>query len=447
MRPRLLTSLVLAGAAAFAAASCSIAIDPDVGSGLGAPCDSDEECQASSCIDGLCAVACGADTGCPGGTTCASGSCQLPLGVVFLYPYDVDQDETSRSFDQSRDALEAELGYVRTEGAVVGPLASEAVTRAELVDAGQQVIVSTSAQHAQAFEEFAADNPELTVVALGGRASGPNYVPFDVRTYQAYYLAGLAAGEYSSTRYVGMIASVVTPKIVAAVNAFALGAQAARPEPITVYLRWLGEPHDTQPKVNGETRERRYTDDLIGRGADVIAHTLDNSIPLYTVADRIAQGSTLYGIGANVPEACSALPAGRCLGTTWFNWAPLLAGVLEGAHRFELDPRPIYAGIEVSNADSPIGFTVGEGLQGGTSLAAELDAARALLASEEGVGSIFDGPIRSTGQCEAETGQPMCVAEGERLSDEGLRTMCWLVEGIVDETGAVAMVPNEGDCE
>jgi hypothetical protein len=81
----------------------------------------------------------------------------------------------------------------------------------------------------------------------------------------------------------------------------------------------------------------------------------------------------------------------------------------------------------------------------------ELDAVRAELATEQGVGSIFDGPLRSTGQCEDRRRCTICVAAGERLGEGALENMCWLVEGAIafDATlgeDVPALVPPEGDC-
>ncbi len=430
----------------LALAACTIAVEPDIGSGLGASCSFDDQCQASSCIDGVCAVRCGDTSGCPGGTVCAVGVCHLPLSAAYVFPYDVAQDEIGRSIDLGRVAADEQLGYVESSREVPFSLSSEAVARAEQLAAeGVSVVITGSAHYASAFTAFAESTPEVTVLSYQGTESRENLVPFDARTYQAYYLAGIVAGRYSTTRRIGILGSMSSPPIVASINAFALGAQSVGGDPITVEVRWLGEPHDTEPKVNGKSREWRFTVAMIEGGADVIAHTLDNSVPLYALAAAVEDGADAFAIGANVLEACEAAPAGRCLGTTFFRWGPLLAGLLDVVHKQGELPGSILAGMQPSELDSPIGFVVPSGLSGGTALANDLEEVRQELAADDGVGRVFDGPIVSTGQCE-EAGMDPCVPVGARVSDAQLASMCWFVQGVVDELGQPARVPEEDGC-
>ncbi|NUP10100.1 MAG: BMP family ABC transporter substrate-binding protein [Polyangiaceae bacterium] len=435
--------------AVSALAACTIVVDPDPGAGLGESCDRDEQCQASSCIDGLCAVRCGDSGGCPGGTVCAEGICHLPLAVAYVFPFDLTQDQIGRSLDEGRIEADARLGYVESTSDVGAALPGDALQVAtDRVNEGAGVVVSTSALHADVFAAFAAETPDVTVLSYQGKPGSENLVAFDARTYQAYYLAGVAAGKYTTSRRIGILGSIVSPAIVANINAFALGAKSVEgASPITIELRWIGEPHDTQPKVDGHPREWHFTRAMVAdNGCDVVAHTLDNSVPLYAIADLATEGMTAYAIGANLQDACSAAPAGRCLGSTFFRWGPLLSSVLDQIHRFEDLPPVVLGGIAVSNETSPIGFDVPADLSGGVSLANDLEALRAALAVEAGVGPIFDGPITSTGQCEEALGTSPCVAEGARLSDEGLASMCWLVQGIVDNAGVPARVPAEDGC-
>lgn len=428
-------------------AACGLIVDTDVGAGLGTRCFDDDQCQGSRCIDSVCAIACGDASGCPGGTHCASGSCQLPLATVFLYPFDPAQDDTAQSFEDARTVIDEELPYVESEDDVGYELASDAVARATELDAsGVDALIATSELYASAFTGWAPEHPSTLVLVHQGNTTAANLVPFGARTYQAYFLAGVAAGRFSGTGRVCMIGSVASPYVLASINAFALGVQREIVEPPPVLeLRWLGESHDTQPKVNGETRERRYTREMVEAGCDVVAHTLDNNIVLRTAAELIDDGADLYAVGANVEDTCDALPSGRCLGATFFHWAPLLAPVLDDFHRQRLEPGLRLGRMLVDENDSVVDFAVGAGLSGGVGLASDLDDLRAAIAGEDGVGPVFAGPIESA-SCEAQTGNVPCVADGARLDDAGLATMCWLVDGVVDEAGAPAVIPANAPC-
>jgi basic membrane protein A and related proteins len=430
------------------AVACTSIVDWSVGAGIGAPCSSDEQCQGSSCIDDICASPCEPDGSCPGGTVCADRVCQVPSSVAFLLPGPVGQEDLSYSFELARQELEISLRYVSTSLEDELFLSSEAATAAQsAIASGHGVVVGARPAYGPAFAELADQNPEVSVLVHGARVTRPNLVAFDVRAYQGTYLAGIAAARKTSSRRLCFVASAVTPSVVARVNGFVIGARSVDPS-IVVEVSWIGDWHDTQPPVNGQTRERLETLAMLGRGCDVVAHSLDNNIPVSTVGQQAPPG--VFVIGANVETACELAP-GRCLGTLVFRWAPILEELVDDAHRARLTGgRRIY-GIRVSDTDSPMSFRVPSNLVGAQSISAELDAVRAQLATEQGVGSVFDGPLRSTGQCEALSGDSICVAEGERVAEGELADMCWLVDGAIAFDASLtldvpALVPAEGDC-
>lgn len=429
-------------------ASCERFADGKIGSGLGTACTADASCQASSCVDGVCVIPCPTDPGesCPDGTVCAGEHCHVPLAVGFIYPGQIAQEEYTLSFDRGRADVKDSLAYASVaylEDVASAPALNDAASTFLAQD--RFVMVGVSPGYGPLLADFAAQHPEATLFVAGSRETRDNLVAFDARTYQAYYLAGIAAGSKSTSRRLGMIGSTFSPATVAAINGFALGARSVDPT-IVVELVWIGAPHDAEPPVQGKSRERVFTESLIANGADVIAHTLDNNIPVYTVAE---DASPVLAIGANVSDVCSIKPS-RCLGAIYYNWGPLLVSLLEGYHRQSLPPsRAVLEGIRVSNTESVVGFLLSSGILGAPAIQLALDGALTGLASDEGVGRVFDGPIQSTGQCEAQKGVAMCVADGERLDDAGLFGMCWLVQGVVERPGGVdvpAMVPALGDC-
>lgn len=442
----------LFGAAALFAtlvASCEEFASNQIGRGIGTACSTDDECQASSCVAGICTIPCPeeAGTACPPGTTCAADTCQIPLAVGFIYPGQIAQEEYTLSFDRGRDEVKSALPYA-TLAYVEDVTSVAAVYDAAdtFLSQGRSVIVGVAPAYGPELKAFADAHPESTVFVTGARETADNLVSFDTRTYQAYYLAGIAAARKTTSHRLGMIGSTYTPATIASINAFALGARSVDATNV-VELKWIGAPHDMEPKVQGKSRERIFTEDLIASGADVIAHTLDNNIPVYTVAEQAS--STVVAIGANVSDVCEIKPS-RCLGAVYFNWGPLLVSLLDGQHHQSLPPgRKVLASIGVSPAESPFGFLLSDGILGAPAIQQALDASLTALASDDGVGRVFEGPIQSTGQCEMKTGTPVCVPEGSRLDDAGLFDMCWLVQGIVDRSGGTdvpAVVPALGDC-
>jgi basic membrane lipoprotein Med (substrate-binding protein (PBP1-ABC) superfamily) len=425
--------------------ACENFVSSEVGEGIGAPCQRDSQCQASTCMDGICAIPC--PDKCPSGTLCASGICQLPLNAGFMYPGFVMSEDYSSSFDRGRDAAKDSLPYSSlsfAENITLGSEANDAAT--SFLKQGRNVIVGASSIYGPMLSDFADQNPDATVLVAFSRVTRENLIDFETRTYEAYYLAGVAAATKSTSGRLGMIGSTYSPPTVASINGFALGAQSVNPAAI-VELKWIGRPHDPDPPVGGKTKERIFTEQLIADGCDVIAHTLDNNIPVAVVSQL--KPPNVLAIGANLNDACTIDPA-VCLGAVYYNWGPFLTELLDEAHKDDLpDNGRVIEGIQVSTADSPIGFAVNDQIIGATALKQQLDPILMGLASDQGVGRVFDGPIASTGQCEAATMQPTCVEPGDRLSEQDLEQMCWLVQGVVSHdtgTDMPATVPEEDDC-
>ncbi|HTJ84725.1 MAG TPA: BMP family ABC transporter substrate-binding protein, partial [Polyangiaceae bacterium] len=234
-------------ASVVVSAACSVLVDPEVGRGIGAPCSADDQCQASSCTDGICAIGCNDTAGCPGGAVCARSLCQLPLSVTYVHGGDPASDELTRSFEDGRVAADAELAYTSSDADPGHALVSDAVSAAaDAADGGAQVIVSSLPDPGASFAGFVAKHPGSTVLALRSTATEPGLVSFDARTYQAYYLAGIAAARLSTTQRIGIVATVAMPEVVASVNGFALGAQRVSPG-VTVEVLWLHSFHDPSP--------------------------------------------------------------------------------------------------------------------------------------------------------------------------------------------------------
>ncbi len=461
---------LLSGAWAVLLPACTLLVDPEVGAGLGTACAFDDQCQGSTCIEGICAVACGDSNGCPGGTECAQllsgngGSCQLTLRAGFVYGGDPAQFDFIRAFDDGRVETEAvpALGYLETSVSDPAPLASDAADAARALAAlGNRVVVSTMPSHAQAFADIAAEVDDTLMLAFQSPTSGGNLVSYDARMYQAYYLAGIAAVRMSTSKRLGFVAGAVTPRVIASVNAFALGAQSELPTAI-VEARFLGEPHDTQPKVDGKSRERRFVEELVTSGSDVIAHNLDNNIPLFTVRDLlVGDGPSgepepdIFAVAANIADGCAefeSLPDGasaeeqsavngRCIAAAFYHWAPLFTRVFDDFHRDKEIPPTIYEPILASNSESVVGFSVDPAV--GAATVMKVDDKRAKLAAN--VESVFTGPIEST-SVDCDPLPCVAVAEGATLDDAAINSMCWLARGIVGADNLPLVLPAEGDC-
>lgn len=455
----------------FAVVACALAlsvacegfVNTDIGRGIGTRCRDDDDCQASQCINGTCTIECAAAEDCPSPTACTEvGVCEVPLYAGFVLVGDFDQEQWSASHELGRQAVEP-LSYLTTDVRDGNDTPGAVIAAAdELIGLGNQVIVVNRSTMMPTVIQRAEQSPDLRFWVTGYPAAGgmpSNVTAYDGRMYQAYYLAGIAAARYLEQNpalppKLGIIGSYVTPYVVAMVNAFHLGARSVN-EAIMTEIRWIGDWHDPQDPVEGVSLETRLTQELLDSGAWVIAHTADNNIPVLAAAEL--GGANVYAIGANLANACEAAPGAtiqpRCLGVAHYNWGVLYRRMFDTVHSGQSLGPQVLEGIEANPNDSVIQFSVVGG-PNQQAVASEIDSIRLEIASESR--SVFAGPIDSTGQCG--TQDPVsekypCIPEGEGVGGEGLQTMCWLVDGIVegiDETKVPpeipALVPAVGDC-
>lgn len=441
------------------ASACENFVEDRVYAGIGASCQEDEDCQASECFrkpgqsedePGICTVGCKGADDCPSPTVCTgAGVCEVPLKAGFIYSGPSDQEQWAFSHELGRQYAQNRLSYLTTEVLENRPEADD-VTAAidELVAGGSQLIFVNSPTHASTVVDKASQHRSVLFYVAGSRVSSGNVFSYYGRMYQAYYLAGIAAGERSEAGRIGIVASFPTPAVVAQVNAFHLGAETKNADVVTE-VKWIGFWHGEPDPETGFSEELIATQELLAGGADVIAHTMDNGTVPATVR---TQGTTLdLSIGANVPTACDGID--RCLGTTYWNWGPLYAGIINAAHT-EFPNTGALGRISVDPDTSLVNFILSPEIDGAQNLTLEIDAQRENLAGDDGVGRVFQGPISSTGQCGAAPDFE-CIPVDERLDQQGLDSMCWHVSGIVElmDMGPMdppvdvpALVPEEGDC-
>ncbi|MCS6900892.1 MAG: BMP family ABC transporter substrate-binding protein, partial [Myxococcales bacterium] len=146
----------------------------------------------------------------------------------------------------------------------------------EFIAAGAQVIVLNSFSLRKVAENIAPKHPNAKFLTCSSNTFGPNYGSYFARSYQAWYLAGFAAGRKTKTNRIGFVGSFVTPEVVRHINAFTLGAKRANAA-VQVEVRWEGFWFDLDPPdpVTGEFNETKLTKQLIDTGCDVIAHNSD----------------------------------------------------------------------------------------------------------------------------------------------------------------------------
>ena len=75
-----------------------------------------------------------------------------------------------------------------------------------LIDTGHEMVFTTSSGFDAVSKEMALENPDILFVqvpTVSGSEGIPNHASLDVKLYQAYYLAGLIAGNLTKTGVLG----------------------------------------------------------------------------------------------------------------------------------------------------------------------------------------------------------------------------------------------------
>jgi basic membrane lipoprotein Med (substrate-binding protein (PBP1-ABC) superfamily) len=429
----------------FALCGCQLVVDDHPGAGIGASCSKDEQCQASKCVEGICTIPCSAPADCPSPTFCAGGSCQLPMRVGFIQSAaDVEQNQWAKAHEDGRTSAQPGLPYVVAMEVVTGKnTAGEAVAAVDgLVGGGADVVVTVEPTYGEELQEKAGQYPDVAFLTCGSRVQQNNHGSYYGRAYQAYYLAGFAAGKQSDAGRVGIVGSYVTPDVVAAINAFALGAKRASSD-VMVEVGWVGFWHDQNPPdAQGKSREVVLADQMKLHGADVIADTTDANV----VVSYLKSGTGAQSIGYSTFGACKDNPT--CIGAVTWNWGPLYQYMLDDIHQAGIPYGAHYVdNIRQDPQQSVVNFELNAPEGAPESLQTDINAVLQELVSGDGERRPFRGPLCSTGQREE------CIGDGVTITEEELRNMCWFVEGLVENDDPVdpamdvpAEVPQEGDC-
>ncbi|MBE7426462.1 MAG: BMP family ABC transporter substrate-binding protein [Ideonella sp.] len=198
-----------------------------------------------------------------------------PLKVAFVYVTPVGQAGWTYQHDLGRQEMERALGpAVKTtvvEDVAEGPDA-ERVMR-DLARQGNRLIFATSFGYLEGALRVAAEFPDVKFEHAGGYKTAPNLGTYNVRAYEARWLAGRLAAMASRSGIAGYVAGFAVPEVVQGIDAFALGMRAVNPR-ATVRVLWLNTWFDP-------AREREAARVLVDQGADVLAnHTASPAVAL-----------------------------------------------------------------------------------------------------------------------------------------------------------------------
>ncbi len=325
--------------------------------------------------------------------------------IAFIYAASAKDGGWNEAIDAGRMAVEKELGV---SIAIVENVPEEATKLRAAIDLfvqrGFNIIVGTTYGYSKPIAEAAAAYPDVAFLNASGDTNAANLESFYARTYQGWYLAGLAAGSMSKAKKVGILAGFPVSVVNWDLNAFALGARAGDPatQSIAVFVNSWWDP----------VKEGQVAEAILEQGADVLATNLSAASALAAAEKR-----SLPSLGFQL-DMSAAAPKG-IVTSVIFRWekhlVPTLKAIIAGT--WKPNPYGAFPGMAEGVIDlAPFGPGVPAEVK------ARVEAAKAEILA--GKLDPFTGPIKKQDGTEA-------VAAGATLGDGDLWKMDFFVEGVI----------------
>jgi basic membrane protein A len=194
----------------------------------------------------------------------------------------------SQAHDAGRLKVQKALGSkVKTtykENVPEGPQVAQVIE--SLIRDGNKMIFATSFGFQTAMVAAAKKHPDVYFEMATGTATSKNMAEYFGASEDAIYLSGMAAGAATKKGTIGYVVPFPIPEVIRHANAFALGAQAMRPN-AKVRLVWTHSWFDTK-------KERQAAESLVAAGSDVIGQNVDSPS-----AGQYAQSKKIPWVGYN----------------------------------------------------------------------------------------------------------------------------------------------------
>jgi len=323
--------------------------------------------------------------------------------IAFLYYSTTNDGGWTEALDRGRLKMQEALGL---EAAYVESVeeTSEAVRQAAEIylSRGYNIIIGTSYGFGDGLKEMAAEHPDIAFLNVAGETEAANLETFYARTYQPWYLAGMAAGGMTESDTIGIVAGFPVSIVNWDINAFARGAQAMNPE-VEVIVTFLNTWYDP-------VKERQAAEAILEQGADVLATNMASTAPVVA-----AEEAGIWSIGFQ-NDMSTAAPA-KHLTSVVFNWETYFVPVVQAISAGEWQSRGLpLVGLDYGTADiTPLHADVP------AEVVEQIVAVRRSFV--DGTATPYDGPVLKQDGTEV-------VPAGSTLDDDGLWGMDYLVQGV-----------------
>lgn len=189
------------------------------------------------------------------------------IRVALVLPGSADDKGFNQAAYEALAILEQEFG-AETAYSENTPVNEFEQAFRDYAEQGFDVVIGQGFEFGEVAAAVAPDYPDtIFLVTNNPQVEGPNSQGLQPASWEAAYLAGVAAGVVSETGKVGGIAGQEFPVIVAQMEAFRLGVESVNPD-ADVRLTYLGTFEDVE---KAKETARAMIDD----GVDVLYHIAD----------------------------------------------------------------------------------------------------------------------------------------------------------------------------
>lgn len=209
-----------------------------------------------------------------------------PVKVAFVYVGPVGDQGWTHSHEQGRkfaaSVFKGSVAFTMVENVPEGDGSIPVFRR--LIAQGNDLIFGTAFGYMEPMVRLADEFPHMRFESATGNKIRKNLRVYDIKTYEAAYLAGIVAGFKTEAKSLGVVASIPIPDVLRNINAFTLGAQSMASD-VAVTVRWADSWFDPR-------REYELANALIDAGSDVLFQTTD-STSIMVAAEKRGK----FGIG------------------------------------------------------------------------------------------------------------------------------------------------------
>lgn len=337
-----------------------------------------------------------------GGVGIARADDLLKVGVVIQGPI---ADTGWNSFhDRAWKAMEAAMPG-RIKATVIEninqPQDAERVFR-QLAVQGHKLVLGTTFSQYATLRKMSPAISQAHFECCAGIETTSNLGVFEARSYEGTYLTGISAGRMTKSNILGWVGAYPVPQVNYNLSGFVLGARSVNPDVVckVVWVNAWDDPAKEKDAVNA----------LVAQGADVISGS-----PNTPVQGLACEEKGVWSIGSTGDFSKYVKKAQ--LTSFELDWSPAYIESAKGVIEGNWKPSARWRGI------GPDGFvkmtTQNPALP--PELVKELQEAEAAIIA--GKLHPFAGPIKDNKGNEK-------VAAGTVMSDEALKGIDWLVEGV-----------------